>query len=296
MKKVVVTGGAGFIGSHLVEELILHHYEVHVIDNFSAGKREHVPAAAHLHEQDIRDREAITPIIKGAQYVFHLAAMPQVQYSIEEPVITHEVNVTGLLNVLVAAQQGGVKKVIFSASSAAYGNQRHMPLTEEMPAEPLSPYGLHKYLGERYCRVWSEVYGLPTVSLRYFNVYGPRSNPQGPYASVIGKFIMQHEAHEPLTVTGDGTQTRDFVHVRDVVRANLLAAESTQVSQGEVMNIGSGSAQSVRRIAELVGGEILYLPARLEPKESRADISRARQLLGWAPAVAFEEGLKELLK
>jgi len=295
MRKVVVTGGAGFIGSHLVDALVERGFQVHVIDNLSGGKREHVNKNAILHELDIRKLETIKPVINGAEYVFHLAALPRVQYSIENPEETHDVNVTGTLNVLIASNGGGVKRVIYSASSSAYGNQSVMPLTEDMVAEPLSPYGLQKYIGELNCRLWTKVYGLPTVSLRYFNVYGPRFNPEGAYALVIGKFIKQKKEGKKLTITGDGGQTRDFTHVSDVVNANILAAESEKVGQGEVINIGAGKNQSINRIAELVGGEVEYIPERLEPKDTLADNSKARILLGWEPKVSIEEGIKELI-
>ena len=223
-KKAVVTGGAGFIGSNLVDALIDKGYEVHIIDNLSGGKTENVNARAVFHQKDIRNLVDIMPIISGAEYVFHLAALPRVQYSIEHPQETNDVNVNGLLNVLIAAHKGEVKKLVYSASSSAYGDQPVMPLREEMLAHPKSPYGLHKYVGELYCRLWSEVYGLPTVSLRYFNVYGPRFDAEGAYALVIGKFLKQKAGGKPMTITGDGKQTRDFTHVSDVVRANILAA------------------------------------------------------------------------
>jgi nucleoside-diphosphate-sugar epimerase len=295
MKKVVITGGAGFIGSHLADECVKRGFEVHIIDNLSAGNKEHVNPQATLHELDIRNLEAIKPVFNGAYYVFHLAAMPRVQFSIEYPLETHDTNINGTLNVLMAAKDAGVKRVIYSASSSAYGDQQKLPLTEDMPPNPLSPYGLHKYVGEVYATVWNKVHGLETVSLRYFNVYGPRFNPEGAYALVIGKFIKQKNAGEKLTITGSGEQTRDFTHVRDVVRANLLAAESPNVGSGEVINIGAGQNQSINRIAELIGGEIEYIPARLEPKHTLADNSKARELLGWVPEVSIEEGINELL-
>ncbi len=294
--KVVVTGGAGFIGSHLVDALVKKKFEVHVIDNLSGGKKEHINKEAIFHQLDIRDLESIKPVIAGAEYVFHLAALPRVQYSIENPKETNEVNVEGTLNVLVAAKEGGVKRVIYSASSSAYGDQDKMPLVESMEARPLSPYGLQKYVGELYCRVWSIVYGLPTVSLRYFNVYGPRFNPDGAYALVIGKFIKQKSEGEKLTITGDGEQTRDFTHVSDVVKANILAAESDKVGKGEVMNIGCGKNQSINKIAELIGGEVEHVASRLEPKHTLADNSRARELIGWVPEVSIEDGVRALLK
>ncbi len=294
--KVVVTGGAGFIGSHLVDALVAKGFRVHIIDNLSAGKRENVNKRAKLHTADIRDLAAIKKIIKGAEFVFHCAALPRVQYSIENPSETHEVNVTGLQNVLIAAKGGGVRRVVYSASSSAYGDQKSMPLVETMPANPKSPYGLHKYVGELYCRVWSTVYGLETVSLRYFNVYGPRINPEGAYPLAIGKFLKQRSEGKPMTITGDGKQTRDFTHVRDVVRANILAAESKKVGKGEVINIGAGRNVSINKIAELIGGDTVHIAPRFEPRHTLADNSLARKLLGWKPEISIEEGILELKK
>lgn len=294
-KKVVVTGGAGFIGSHVSDALVERGFEVHIIDNLSGGKRLNVNKKAIFHEIDIRNLGAIKPIINGSLYVFHLAALPRVQYSIEHPEETSEVNISGTLNVLIASKEGNVGRVVYSASSSAYGNQETMPLNEEMRIEPLSPYGLQKYVGELTCRLWSRVYGLPTVSLRYFNVYGDRFDPEGEYALVIGKFIKQKKAGKNLTVTGDGEQTRDFTHVSDVVLANILAAESKNVGTGEVINIGAGQSQSINKIAELVGGDIEYIAPRLEPRNTLADNSKAKKLLGWEPKVSIEEGIKAIL-
>lgn len=295
-KKVVVTGGAGFIGSNLVDALVGKGYEVHAIDNLLAGKREQVNRAAILHIADIRKISEIAPLFKDVEYVFHCAALPRVQYSLEFPLETHEANVTGTLNVLESARVAGVKRVIYSASSSAYGDQPVMPLTEQMPAAPKSPYGAHKYIGEIYCRVWSEAYALPTVSLRYFNVYGPRQSEEGAYALVIAKFLKQKREGQPLTVTGNGTQTRDFTHVRDVVGANILGAESDQVGKGEVINIGGGRNISVNEIARLIGGPTTYVSPRLEPKHTLADTSLAKKLLGWEPTITLEEGIAELKK
>ncbi|MDO8619724.1 MAG: NAD-dependent epimerase/dehydratase family protein [bacterium] len=303
--KVVVVGGAGFIGSQVTDALVARFsaqggpasgWEVHVIDNLSGGKKESVNPKATFHNADIRELESIKPIIKGATFVFHLAALPRVQYSIEHPAETHEVNVTGTVNVLIASKEGGVKRVIYSASSSAYGDQKTLPLVETMTPAPKSPYGLQKYLGEEYARVWSEVYGLPTVSLRYFNVYGPGLNPDGAYALAIGKFLKQRKEGKPLTIWGDGTQTRDSTHVRDVVRANLLAMESTKVGKGEVINIGTGRNFSVNQLAKLIGGDVVHEPARLEPHDTLADNSLAKKLLGWKPEITLEEGIKELKK
>ena len=292
-----MTGGAGFIGSHLVAGLLTEGYEVEVVDTFVGGRRaDRMCAGATYHEVDVRDTAALKPIFTGARAVFHLAALPRVQYSIEHPQETSDVNVGGTLSVLEAARTAGGGRVVYSASSSAYGNQSVMPLREEMPANPKSPYGLQKYIGELQCRVWSEVYGLPTVSLRYFNVYGTLADPEGAYALVIAKFIKQRGEGKPMTITGDGTQTRDFTHVRDIVRANLLAVESKKVGKGEVINIGAGQNASVNRIAELIGGPTEQVPPRPEPHDTLADNLLAKKLLGWEPEISLEEGIKELKK
>lgn len=294
--KVVVTGGAGFIGGHLADALVLRGFEVHIIDNLSGGKKENVNPKAVFHKVDITDLAAIRPIVKDARWVFHLAAMPRVQYSIEQPIETSEVNVMGTANLLVTAKEGGVKRFIYSASSSAYGDQSRMPLVETMEANPKSPYGLQKYIGELYCKVWSTVYGLETVSLRYFNVYGPRLNPEGAYALAIGKFLKQRSEGKAITITGDGTQTRDFTHVSDVVNANLLAAESSKVGQGEVINIGAGRNFSINNVAKLIGGPVEHIAPRLEPHDTLADNKLAKKLLGWQPEVSLEQGIAELKK
>lgn len=293
---MVVTGGAGFIGSHLVEALLNEGFQVEVIDNLVAGKREQVDTRATLYEIDIRDLDAILPVIDGAQAVFHLAALPSVPYSIENPGETHEVNVTGTLNVLIASMRGKAKRVIYSSSSAVYGDQEILPICEDVRGEPKSPYGLHKRVGEEYMALFSELYGVETVSLRYFNLYGPRQKSEGAYASVIAKFIACHNANEPLPIVGDGTQTRDFVHVSDVVRANIAAMESGQVGKGEVVNVGGGFGLSVLEIARLIGGQTKNIPPRIEIRDSIADIKRARELLDWSPCVIIEDGIRELLK
>lgn len=294
-KKVLVVGGAGFVGSHLTDKLVELGHEVHVLDNLSGGKQEQVNKEAIFHLADITKVEEIKPLFVGVDWVFHLAALPRVPYSIEHPLETNEANVTGTLNVLFAAKEAGVKKVIYSASSSAYGDQPTLPLVETMTAQPKSPYGLQKHIGELYARMFSLIYGLPTVSLRYFNVYGPRYNPEGAYALVIGKFIEQKKRGEPLTITGTGEQTRDFTNVKDVVRANILAAESDKVGKGEVINIGAGNNVSVNRVAELVGGQVVHIVARLEPQNSLADNRLAKELLGWSPEIKIEDGIKELL-
>lgn len=297
MKKAVVTGGAGFIGSHLVAELIKRGFDVHVVDNYAGGKREdRINPKATYHEVDIRDYDKLAPVIAGASYVFHEAALPRVQFSIEHPQETFSVNVDGLVSVLRASHEGGVKRLIYAASSSAYGDQETMPLSEDLPAQPKSPYGLQKYIGELSCRLWSEVYGLSTVSLRYFNVYGPSFDPNGPYALVIGKFLLQKSKGEALTITGDGTHTRDFTYVRDTVNANMLAMESDKVGKGEVINIGAGRNVSVNEVAAMIGGPVVHVEPRLEPAHTLADNRKAKELLGWEPTIKLEDGIAELKK
>jgi UDP-glucose 4-epimerase len=274
--------------------LVAEGYDVHVVDTLVGGKRENVHSKATLHEVDIRDYEKLLPIMEGAEYVFHLAALPRVQYSIEHPEETNAVNIGGTLTVLRAAHASGVKRLVCAASSSAYGNQQKLPLSEDMMPDPLSPYGLQKYVGELYCKVFTEVYKLPTVSLRFFNVYGPRLDPNGAYALVIGKFLKQKKNGEPLTITGDGEQTRDFTHISDTVRGVLLAATSPKAGNGEVINLGRGEQTSVNKLAELIGGPSVHIAPRMEPKHTKADIRRAKELLGWEPKVSLEEGVAEL--
>lgn len=295
-EKVIVTGGAGFIGSHIVDALVKENYDVHIIDNLSNGKKANINKEAKFHKADICDLKKIRPIFKGAKYVFHEAALPRVQFSIENPIESNNANVVGTLNVLVSAKEAGVKRLMYAASSSAYGDQPVMPLLETMPANPKSPYGLQKYVGEMYCKLFNQVYGLETVSLRYFNVYGPRNSSEGAYALVIAKFIDMLKKGKPLTITGDGTQTRDFTSVHDVARANLLAMKSDKVGKGEVINIGAGRNFSVNKVAELIGGSVVHIPARLEPHDTLASNSLARELLGWTPEWKLEEGILELKK
>src|SRR3989344_4290762 len=261
--KCVVTGGAGFIGSHLADALVERGHEVHIIDNLHSGKKEHVHKDAVLHIIDIRDLEKIRKVFKdlgAVKCVFHLATLPRVPFSIEHPIETNAVNVDGALNMLVASKDAGAEKFVYSASSSAYGDQNTLPLTEDMRVNPKSPYGLQKYIGELYCKIFYEVYGLPTVSLRYFNVYGPRYNPEGDYALVIGKFIKQKRQGKPLTITGGGSNT------------------------------------SINALASLIGGPVQYIEARLESKDTLADIKKAKELLGWEPKMQFEEGIRTLLR
>jgi len=294
MEKVIVTGGAGFIGSHIVDALIEKGYEVHIVDNMSAGKEENVNSKATLHLLDIREKDKLIPIFKNTQYVFHEAAFPQVQYSIENPIETNEINVIGTLNVLEASRINKVTRVIFASSSAVYGNQETLPIVESMEVSPLSPYGAQKYIGEVYMKLYAQIYGLETVSLRYFNVYGPRQSAKGAYASVIPRFIEFRKKNEPLTITGDGEQTRDYINIKDIVSANILAMKDGKVSHGEVLNIGSNNQYSVNYIAKLIGGEVINILPRIEPRATQADISKAKEFLNWKPCVILEEGIKEL--
>ena len=296
-KVAVVTGGAGFIGSHLVDELIRRGYEVRVVDNLVAGKREHVHPDAKFHQVDIRDEEALRPIVDGATYVFHLAALPRIQFSIDFPHESNSVNIAGTLKVLHAAKEGGVRKFIYSASGSVYGNQETLPLHEGLPTDPVSPYALQKYVGEEYVRLYADIHRLSGVSLRYFNVYGPRMNfDGGAYTLVIAAFLKEKKNGQPLQITGRGDQTRDFTHVRDVVRANILAAESGIAASGERINIGAGRNVSINELAKLIGGSVEFVAARKENIHSQADNRRAKELLGWEPEIRLEEGIAELLR
>ena len=295
-EKVVVTGGAGFVGSHIVDGLLDEGYDVHVIDNLIAGKEENINNRAVFHNSDIRNLSELENIFQDAKFVFHLAALPRVQYSIENPEETMSVNISGTHNVLIAAQRKNVSKVVFSSSGAVYGNPEILPLKEKMRERPICPYAMHKQVGEIMCKQWSEVYGLPTVCLRYSNVYGPRIDPDAPYALIVGIFKKQKEQNKPLTITGNGKQTRDFVHVRDVVWANVLAAINENVGSGEVINIGSGKRHSINHLAKLFGGPIEYIDSRSEARHNLADISKAKKLLKWKPEISLEDGIAEILK
>lgn len=295
--KAIVTGGAGFIGSHIVDALIERGYDTHVVDNYAGGKHEdRFNNKAVYHENDVRATETLTKIFEGADVVFHTAALPRVQFSIEHPVETTDVNVTGTCSVFTAAVDAKVRRVVYSASGSAYGTQDTMPLSENMLANPVNPYGLQKYVGELFAKVWSDTYSIETVSLRYFNVYGPRLDPTGPYALAVGAFLLARKEGRPLTIFGDGTITRDYTHVRDIVRANILAVESKNVGRGEVINIGAGRNVTIQSLAEMVGGEIVYGAPRIEAHDSRADNRKAKELLDWEPTIMLEEGIAELKK
>ena len=294
-RTVVVTGGAGFIGSHLADALIAKGLRVRVVDNFTTGHRQYLNPDAELLTADIRDARSLPPIFAGADCVFHTAALPRVMLSVEHPVETHITNVVGTLNVLVAARDSGVRRVVFSGSSSVYGDQPILPLTESMAPNPLNPYALQKLTGEQYTRIFHKLFGLETITLRYFNVYGPRMTTEGAYVTVISVFLRQKRAGELLTIHGDGTQTRDFTHVNDVVRANVLAMDAV-VADGRAINIGRGRNLSVNRVAELIGGPTVHLPPRPgDARHTLADLSQAREILGWEPEIATEDAVRALV-
>lgn len=296
MKKAVVTGGAGFIGSHLSRALVDAGWETHIIDIDPSFRKDTLPKEAALHVLDVRFTDKIQPVMEGADVVFHTAAVPRVPYSLEHPVETTDQNVTGTVSALTAAARAKVRRFVYSASGSAYGAQATLPLSESFSANPVNPYGLQKYVGELFVKLWAETYGVETVSLRYFNVYGPGLDPNGPYALAIGKFAMARKNAEPIVIFGDGTVTRDFTHVSDVVRANILAAESPNVGKGEVINIGAGRQTSIKALADMFGGEIVYGPPRIEAHDSLADNRKAKELLGWEPQVNLEDGIAALKK
>ncbi len=295
-KHYLVTGGAGFIGSHIVEGLLTRGDSVRILDDFSSGRKSNIPTGVEVVDASITDPAKIVRAFVGIHGVFHTAALPRVQLSIDKPRETNEVNITGTLNVLLAARDAGVKRLIYSASSSAYGDQDTLPLHEDMKPNPKSPYGLQKYVGEHYLKMASMFWNLETVSLRYFNVYGPRLAFQGAYVTVMAVFLKQRAAGQPLSITGDGTQTRDFTYIDDVVRANLLAMDRTNVGRGEVINIGAGNNHSVNEVAKLMGGQTVHIPPRVEPHDTRANIDKARELLGWQPEINFEEGFARTMR
>lgn len=283
--KALVTGGAGFIGSNIVDKLLERGYEVSIIDDLSTGKRANLNPKANHYEKSLHNTsvEELTEILKDHEVVYHTAALARVQPSIKDPVRYNEANVTAIVHLLTACVEAKVKRVVYSASSSAYGNAKVFPTPEDAPTDSLSPYGLQKYIGELYCRMYSKVYDIDTVCLRYFNIYGPRMNFEGAYKTVIGVFAEQKKQSLPLTITNDGTQRRDFTYVKDVVRANILAGESKEKFVGEVFNIGNGGNVSINEVADMIGGTKSYGEQRLEPFETLADNSKARRVLGWTP-------------
>jgi UDP-glucose 4-epimerase len=296
MKKAVVTGGGGFIGSNLAKQLVESGWDTHLVDTDYGYRAKLLPPEAKQHTVDIRNTEELQGVFEGADTVFHTAAVPRVPYSIEFPVETTEQNIVGTVSVLTAAVNAKARRVVYSSSGSSYGDQDSLPFVETMKESPVHPYGLQKYVGELFARLWSDVYKLETVSLRYFNVYGPGLDPNGPYALAIGKFLMARTEGTPITIFGDGTITRDFTHVTDVARANILAATSEKVGKGEVMNIGSGKNITIQKLAEMFGGEIQYGPPRIEAHDALADVRKAKELIGWEPTIFVEEGVAALKK
>ena len=294
--RFLVTGGAGFIGSHLVDALITAKHEVLVIDNLSGGKRDNVNLKAVFHQKDIRDFKETTSLFKGMDGVFHLAAVPRVPLSIADPAGTASVNIGGTINVLAAAKDAGVKRLVYASSSSVYGDQTVLPLTEKLTPNPISPYGLQKLTGELHAKLFSKIYKMEIVSLRFFNVFGPRIDLEGAYASVMGAFVKAVQAGKSLPVYGDGQQTRGFSYVTDVVAAVLAAQSGAKIKGGEVINIGNRPT-TVNDLAKLFGGKIEYAKPRPgDILHSSADTTLAKQLLGWSPKVSLEEGVALLKK
>lgn len=288
MKKVLVTGGAGFIGSTLVDKLIERNIEVIVVDNLSSGKKDNLNPKAEFIRADIStDR----PLFSNVDTVFHLAATPQVQYSIENP--TDNNNLNSLINMLNLSKKAGVKRFIFSSSSAVYGNPKYTPIDENHPIQTLSPYALHKLVGEQYCKLYSLVYGLDTVCLRYFNAYGDRMPNEGAYRSVISVFMEQYKNDEPLNIVNDGNQRRDFVHVNDIVNANIICGGTKDNFNGEIYNVGTGRAYTVNEIADMFGGEKKYGEKRIEPKDSVAETAKINLDLDWESYGDLEEWIRK---
>lgn len=300
----LVTGGGGFIGSHLVDELLRRGEQVRVIDNFSTGKRDNL---AHnldkidLYEVDIRDLNALREPLHGVDYVLHQAAIPSVPRSVADPLATHETCATGTLNMLIAARDAGVKRFVYAASSSAYGDIAGEFKVETMQPQPMSPYAVAKLIGEQYCAVFHRIYGLSTVALRYFNVFGPRQDPDSPYSAVIPLFATRMLRGESPIIYGDGTQSRDFTYIDNVLHGNLLAchADAAKVS-GQVMNLACGERTSLLQLVDginaLLGTDCqpIFEPARSgDIKHSRADISKAGELLGYEQRISFEDGLAQ---
>ncbi|MFC2022212.1 SDR family oxidoreductase [Chloroflexota bacterium] len=299
-QRALVTGGAGFIGSHLVERLLGDGHEVIVLDDFSTGRvenLEHVKDSRRLtvHQTDVSKYGEVESFFKGVDWVFHLAALADIVPSIQQPLIYHKANVDGTITVLEAARSAGVRRFVYIASSTCYGVPDEFPTLETAPIRPMYPYAFTKYLGEQYVLHWNQVYKLPCISLRAFNVYGPRSRTTGTYGAVFGVFLAQKLAGKPFTVVGDGTQTRDFTFVTDVADAFVKAAESN--IKGEVFNIGSGNTYSVNYLVSLLGGDVVHLPKRPgEPDSTFADTGKISRMLGWRPRVSFEDGVQTMLQ
>jgi nucleoside-diphosphate-sugar epimerase len=298
--RVLVTGGAGFIGSHLAQRLARAGHRVRVLDNLATGGRKNLSSVAgeiELVEGDVRSYEQVHRCVRGCELVFHQAALPSVPRSIRDPLTSHEANATGTLNVLLASRDEDVRRVIFASSSSVYGSNRELPSREQAPALPIAPYAVGKLAAENYCRAFSEVYGLETVSLRYFNVFGPRQDPLSEYAAVIPRFATAMLDGRPPVVYGDGKQSRDFTYVDNVVAANLLARAAGGVA-GQTFNIACGRTitlttllEELRAVTGATVEAVHEAPRPGEPRRSLADISRARDALGYEPAIGFREGL-----
>ena len=298
--QVAVTGGMGFIGSHLVDRLIGDGHRVRVLDNLATGRTVNL---AHLrndprldfHCVDVTDHAAIAPLLQDCEWVFHLAALADIVPSMQQPLTYHHANVDGTVAILEAARAAGVRRFLYTASSSCYGIPDVYPTPETAPVRPMYPYAFTKYAGEQYALHWCQVFKLPVVSLRLFNVYGPRSRTSGAYGAGFGVFLAQKLAGKPFTVVGDGTQTRDFTFVTDVVEAFVRAAQSQ--ASGEIFNVGSGRVQSVNRLVELLGGAVTYIPRRPgEPDCTFADTAKIERALGWKAQVSFEQGVGIMLE
>lgn len=306
MSKILVTGGAGFIGSNLVKELVKQGHQVCVIDNLLTGKKENLaPVASQITfiEGSILEEDKINQAIQGVDYVFHVAALPSVPRSINEPLASLENNIGITLKILLKSVEYKVKKLIYSSSSSIYGDQAAKIKSEDLPPVPLSPYAIYKNAGEQLCRVFSQIHNLPTVCLRYFNVFGPNQDPDSPYSAVIPLFIKRILKGEQPTINGDGSISRDFTYVDNNVRANILAMESSQVGHGEIINIACGQSISLDQLVEEINACLgtsvkpVHGPERAgDIKRSLADIGKAKQLLGYEPLVDFKEGLKKTVK
>ena len=305
MARYVVTGGAGFIGSHIVEELLKRGENVRVVDNLSTGKIENIRDFLNkidFLEIDLRDINKVREDVEGVDYILHQAAIPSVPRSIIDPISSNSANVDGTLNLLFAAKEAGVKRVVIASSSSVYGDSQILPKSEEFTPNPISPYAVTKLVEELYARVFYQIYRLETVSLRYFNVFGPRQDPTSQYAAVIPRFITRMLRGEPPVIFGDGEQSRDFTYVKNVVEANLLASISDKVGHGEVINIACGESitlnQLVDRIDEILGTNIKPIYTEPRPgdvRHSLASINRAKELLGYTVKVSFLDGLKETI-
>lgn len=294
-KTVLVTGGAGFIGSHLTQMLLEKNYSVRVLDNLIYGRREWLPAAAEFIEGDIRDQDTCHRAMENIDGIFHCAAMSRAAPSVDNIDLCTQVNIVGTQNILLAARAAGVKKIIYSGSSTYYGNQPTPHHEHNTPSEFLNFYALSKYVGEKYCLMFDELFNLPCVIFRYFNVYGPRQPQAGAYALVLGVFLQRWATGETLKIHGDGQQRRDFIHVTDIAAANIAAYESD--IRHEILNIGSGSNISIKELANLITPDQTHGPRRpYDAEATLADIQRTREILAWQPSVTFESGVKEMME